>query len=115
MQEAREALARRGLEVAGTRLAAAEFEIRGEVETLYAEAALAEGRLALACDQIALSREFEAVIQRAGCPFSGFQPAGLEQSAAMAHQGPAEEVAPEHFHPQPLGRVVAFVLRLMTA
>lgn len=63
-REAREALARRGVEVAETRLAAAEFEIREEVETLYAEAALAEGRLALACDQIALSRELEAVIQR---------------------------------------------------
>lgn len=63
-REAREALARRGVEVAGTRLAAAEFEIREEVETLYAEAALAEGRLALACDQIALSRELEVVIQR---------------------------------------------------
>ena len=63
-REAREALARRGVEVAETRLAAAEFEIREEVETLYAEAALAKGRLALACDQIDRSRELEAVIQR---------------------------------------------------
>jgi len=63
-REARKALARRGIDVAETGLAAAEFEIREEVEILYAEAALAEGRLALACDQIALSRDLEAVIQR---------------------------------------------------
>ncbi|PKP82536.1 MAG: hypothetical protein CVT79_06370 [Alphaproteobacteria bacterium HGW-Alphaproteobacteria-18] len=63
-RQAREALAQRGVDVAATRFAAAEFDIREEIETLYAEAALAEGRLELACNQIALARDLEAVIQR---------------------------------------------------
>lgn len=63
-RQAREALAQRGVDVAQTRLAEAEFDIREEIETLYVEAAVAEGRLALACDQIALTRDLEAVIKQ---------------------------------------------------
>lgn len=63
-REAREAFANAAVDVAETRFAAAEFDIREEVENLYAEAALAERRVALACDRVTLSRDLEAAVQK---------------------------------------------------
>jgi cobalt-zinc-cadmium efflux system outer membrane protein len=63
-REAREAFANTAVDVAETRFAAAEFNIREEVESLYAEAAVAERRVTLACNRVTLSRELEAAVQK---------------------------------------------------
>lgn len=63
-REAREAFANTVVDVAETRFAAAEFDIREEVENLYAEAAFAEHRIALACNRVTLSSDLEAAIQK---------------------------------------------------
>lgn len=63
-REAREAFANTAVDVAETRFAAAEFDIRKEVENLYAEAAFAERRVALACDRVTLSSDLETAIQK---------------------------------------------------
>ena len=61
---ARVALANSGVGVAEARIAMAQFDIREEVETLYAEAAIAERRVALACDRVVISRDLESAIQK---------------------------------------------------
>lgn len=61
---AREQLAERTIEAATAGLAAAQLDIREEVETLYIEVSIAEKQLQLACDRIDLSRDLETVIQR---------------------------------------------------
>lgn len=63
-REAREAVANTAVDVAQTRFAAVEYAIREEVETLYAEAALAERKVALACDRVALSSDLETAVQK---------------------------------------------------
>lgn len=63
-REAREAVANTAVDVARTRFSAAKYAIREEVETLYAEAALAERRAALACDRVTLSSDLETAIEK---------------------------------------------------
>lgn len=63
-REAREVVANTAVSVARTRFAAAKYAIREEVETLYAEAALAERRAALACDRVTLSSDLETAIEK---------------------------------------------------
>ncbi|WP_373009319.1 TolC family protein [Hyphomonas sp.] len=63
-REARETVANTAVDVAQTRFAAVEYAIREEVEILYAEAALAERRVALACDRVALSSDLETAVKK---------------------------------------------------
>tara|TARA_R110002072_G_scaffold51513_2_gene138223 strand:+ start:641 stop:1924 length:1284 start_codon:yes stop_codon:yes gene_type:complete len=63
-REAREAVANTAVDVAQTSFAAVQYAIREEVETLYAEAALAERRVALACDRVALSSDLETAVKK---------------------------------------------------
>jgi cobalt-zinc-cadmium efflux system outer membrane protein len=63
-REAREAFASAAVDVAETRFAAAKYDIQEEVEILYAEAALADRRVALACDRVSLYRDLEVAVQK---------------------------------------------------
>ncbi|WP_416877458.1 TolC family protein [Litorimonas sp.] len=63
-QDARIALAESGVGVAEAIFRAANFEIRSEIETLYAEAALAQRRVELACDEVEISIELERSIKK---------------------------------------------------
>jgi len=63
-REAREALARSGVDVAQAGTAMAAYNIREEIETLYLEAAIAEEQIALACDRVQIARDLEAAVQK---------------------------------------------------
>ncbi|MGJ8558614.1 MAG: TolC family protein [Litorimonas sp.] len=63
-REARLTLANSSVGIAETLFKSAQFEIRSEIEILYAEAALAERRVALACDRVLMARELEASVQK---------------------------------------------------
>ncbi|RAN33109.1 MULTISPECIES: TolC family protein [Hyphomonas] len=63
-REARQALAESGVAVAQTGLALADYEIRHEIENLYAEAVFSEERLQLACERLEIATTLEAAIKR---------------------------------------------------
>lgn len=63
-REAREAFARTAVDVAQTAAMVADYDIREEVETLFLEAAIAEKRIALACDRVEIAKDLEAAVQR---------------------------------------------------
>ena len=61
-RDARLALAESGVGVAEAMFKAANFEIRREIEILYAEAALAQQRVEIACEKVKIAGELEASI-----------------------------------------------------
>lgn len=63
-QEARLALADKSVGVAEAMFKAANYEILSEIEILYAEAALAQRRIEIACDRVAISQELEVSVQK---------------------------------------------------
>lgn len=63
-QDARLALADKSVGVAEAMFEAANYEIRSEIEILYAEAALAQSRISLACDRVAIAKDLEASVQK---------------------------------------------------
>ena len=63
-REARQALAQSGVEVAQSGLALADYEIRHEIENLYAEAAFSGERLKLACERLEIATTLEGAIKR---------------------------------------------------
>lgn len=62
--EARQALADSSVAVARSGLAMADYEIRHEIENLYAEAAFSGERLKLACERLEIATTLEAAIKR---------------------------------------------------
>lgn len=62
--DARLALAESSVGVAEAMFSAANFEIRTEIEILYAEAALTQRRVGLACEKVAIAREFETSVNK---------------------------------------------------
>ena len=63
-REARQALADAGVIVARTDLALADYEVRREINVLYAEAVFSQQRLSLACEQIEIVTALERAIER---------------------------------------------------
>ena len=63
-REARQALAESGVAVAQSGLALADYDIRHEIENLYAEAVFSEERLKLTCERLEIATTLEAAIKR---------------------------------------------------
>ncbi|MBU1287435.1 MAG: TolC family protein [Alphaproteobacteria bacterium] len=63
-REARQTLAYRGVGVAESSLAAARYSIAEEVQILYAEASIAQQRVALACEHVDISLDREAAVKK---------------------------------------------------
>lgn len=63
-REAREAFADATVDVAETAFSSAKYDLRAEVETLFLEAALAERRVELACQRVAIAANLQETVQR---------------------------------------------------
>jgi len=63
-RDARLAVVDSGVSVAEVMFKSAQFEIRREIEILYSETALTEGRVAIACDRVVMARDLEAFVQK---------------------------------------------------
>tara|TARA_R110002020_G_scaffold453421_2_gene668294 strand:+ start:4743 stop:6026 length:1284 start_codon:yes stop_codon:yes gene_type:complete len=63
-REARQMLAKRGVGVAKASLAAARYSVAEEVQILYVEAAVAQQRVALACERVKISLDREVAVKK---------------------------------------------------